>query len=159
MIRWHALSEARRLDRLSYRAAPLSTTSVDVAERDGGAIGGYGGQPITGWGLLTTKERQVAELTVRGLKTAVIGLTLGMAESTVKTHLKHIFAKVGVSNRVQTQRVGSCSKRSLMPTSISSGRPLHRRSSPVLRPPTLPSTAPREVCSVDRIYSYMRQNT
>jgi DNA-binding NarL/FixJ family response regulator len=58
-------------------------------------------RPTTARGALTAREWQVAELAVQGVKTAAIALNVGIAEGTVKAHLKHIFAKVGVRNRLE----------------------------------------------------------
>lgn len=53
------------------------------------------------WEPLTPKERQVAKLAAQGLKTAAIALNLHVTEGTVKTHLRRVFAKLGVRNRAQ----------------------------------------------------------
>jgi DNA-binding CsgD family transcriptional regulator len=50
---------------------------------------------------LTRRERDVAELTAQGLPDKVIAQRLGIAFPTVRTHVTHIFEKLGVSNRVQ----------------------------------------------------------
>jgi DNA-binding CsgD family transcriptional regulator len=50
---------------------------------------------------LTTREADVAELVGRGATNAEIARTLHLSEATVKTHLSHIYAKVGVTSRTQ----------------------------------------------------------
>lgn len=50
---------------------------------------------------LTRRERQVLELVSGGHTNAQIAQKLSVGEETVKTHLKHAFDKLGVSNRTQ----------------------------------------------------------
>lgn len=50
---------------------------------------------------LSRREEEVLELLGAGLPNAVIGRRLGLTEKTVKNHLNHIFAKLGVRNRTE----------------------------------------------------------
>jgi len=50
---------------------------------------------------LTDRERDVALAVARGASNAQIAAELFMSVATVKVHLGHVFAKLGVSNRVQ----------------------------------------------------------
>jgi two-component system, NarL family, response regulator LiaR len=50
---------------------------------------------------LTRREREVLELIVRGRSNKRIALELGIAEKTVKTHVGHMLAKLGVADRTQ----------------------------------------------------------
>ena len=51
--------------------------------------------------LLTERESRVLELVARGWSNRRISLELSISEFTVRTHVSHIFDKLGVSNRVE----------------------------------------------------------
>jgi NarL family two-component system response regulator LiaR len=50
---------------------------------------------------LTPREREVLELIGRGMSNKRIARELGVAEKTVKTHVGHVLAKLGVADRTQ----------------------------------------------------------
>ena len=56
------------------------------------------GDPID---RLTPREREVLVLIGRGFPNKRIALELGLSEKTVKTHVGHVLAKLGVSDRTQ----------------------------------------------------------
>ncbi len=62
---------------------------------------GARGRPSSGWASLTPTEREVVALAVEGLSNPEIGARLYMSRGTVKTHLAHIYAKLGVANRTE----------------------------------------------------------
>jgi DNA-binding CsgD family transcriptional regulator len=57
-------------------------------------------RPAGGWESLTATERQVALLVAQGLTNGAVARRLYMSPHTVNTHLRHVFAKLGVSKRV-----------------------------------------------------------
>ena len=62
-----------------------------------------GGQawPTTSTGELTSREGEVLALVAAGLPNKLIARHLGIAESTVKSHVKQVLRKIGVTNRTQ----------------------------------------------------------
>lgn len=50
---------------------------------------------------LTPREKQVVHLATQGFKNREIASALFISESTVKSHLRNVYSKLGVSNRVQ----------------------------------------------------------
>jgi DNA-binding NarL/FixJ family response regulator len=56
-----------------------------------------GDEPVT----LSARERQVLSLVANGSSNGQIGTELYIAESTVKTHLVHVFEKLGVDDRTR----------------------------------------------------------
>ena len=96
--------------------AALSSPGLAVAWSEGAALSvdqvvdyarrgrGRRGRPTSGWASLTPTERTMVELVVEGLSNAEIGTRMFVSIATVKSHLTHIFAKLGVSNRRQLTR-------------------------------------------------------
>jgi predicted ATPase/class 3 adenylate cyclase/DNA-binding CsgD family transcriptional regulator len=58
-------------------------------------------RPSAGWDSLTPTEVEVVRLVAEGLTNPQIGERLFVSRGTVKTHLAHVFAKVGVSTRAE----------------------------------------------------------
>jgi len=58
-------------------------------------------RPSTGWLSLTPTEHEVVTLVADGLRNSDIAARLFMGAGTVKTHLAHIFTKLGIKNRAE----------------------------------------------------------
>ncbi len=63
------------------------------------------GRPSTGWDSLTRAERQVTALVGEGLSNRRIAERLFISVGTVKAHLSHVFAKLGISERGELREV------------------------------------------------------
>lgn len=122
-----ALAECERLG-IRQTFAPFDRRCADAAERARAALGreafdeacaagaklsldeavayalrarGDRRRPSTGWDSLTPTELQVIELVRSGRTNREVADQLLMGIETVKTHLSHVFTKLGVSNRSQ----------------------------------------------------------
>jgi len=51
--------------------------------------------------LLSPRERQLAQLLLRGHSTVSVALQLGIAPTTVKTHRKNLYAKLGIATQFE----------------------------------------------------------
>ena len=82
----------------AVRLAAQGEALIDptVAARLVDSLGDEGGEPG-----LTPREREVLDLIGRGSANKRIALELGISEKTVKTHVGHVLAKLGVSDRTQ----------------------------------------------------------
>jgi DNA-binding CsgD family transcriptional regulator len=58
-------------------------------------------RPESGWESLTPVEISVAALAAEGLTNPEISGRLFISRGTVKYHLSHIYAKLGIKNRLQ----------------------------------------------------------
>ena len=58
-------------------------------------------RPASGWDSLTDTERAVSVLVAEGLTNNAVARRLYISPHTVNTHLRHVFAKLGLSNRVE----------------------------------------------------------
>jgi DNA-binding CsgD family transcriptional regulator len=91
--------------------AELGVDAAEVAMREGRALDwhdavayarrarGERKRPRHGWESLTPTEEQVVALVAEGLTNPQIAERMLIARSTVKTHLDHVFAKLGIASR------------------------------------------------------------
>ena len=82
---------------LLCRGLPEGRQADGVPERFGR---GSTNRPVSGWESLTATERAVSHLVAEGLTNGAVARQLYVSPHTVNTHLRHAFAKLGVSNRV-----------------------------------------------------------
>ncbi len=84
-----------------FREAWREGAETDLNSLVAGLTRGRGprDRPQTGWASLTPTEIEVTRLVRDGLSNPQIATRLYMSRSTVKTHLAHAYAKVGVANR------------------------------------------------------------
>jgi NarL family two-component system response regulator LiaR len=94
-------SELARAIRLAH--AGQAIIDPEVAARLVRALSDRGSSGLTPADTehLTGREKQVLELIVGGRSNKRIALELGIAEKTVKAHVGHLLAKLGVSDRTQ----------------------------------------------------------
>ncbi|MFD3585780.1 AAA family ATPase [Streptomyces sp. NPDC058683] len=78
-----------RLRRLGVRSGPVRTHTAGPQ----------------GWEDLTESERRLIPLVVGGLTNRAIADRLYVSVHTVNTHMKHIFAKLGINSRVELTRL------------------------------------------------------
>ena len=58
-------------------------------------------RPTSGWDSLTPMELDVVRLVAEGLGNKEIGARLFISPRTVQSHLTHVYAKLGITSRVQ----------------------------------------------------------
>ena len=111
-IRWPLDQPAYDADLAQLRAA-LGDDPFDRAWSEGTALSleeaasyasrarGERKRPRTGWAALTPTELEVAALAGQGLTNPEIGQRMFISAGTVRIHLSHIYAKLGIANRAQ----------------------------------------------------------
>jgi DNA-binding CsgD family transcriptional regulator len=97
--------ERNELDRAWDEGADLSTNEVIAY-----ALRGHTGRkrPVSGWTSLTPTECDVVRLVTEGLTNSAVAARLFVSPRTVQTHLTHIYAKLGVTSRVQLAQEAAC---------------------------------------------------
>jgi DNA-binding CsgD family transcriptional regulator len=94
---------AEALERYEHAGADAWARRVRAQLRPLGARPGARGsrhRPAHGWESLTATERAVSLLVAEGLTNGAVARRLYVSPHTVNTHLRHVFAKLGVSTRV-----------------------------------------------------------
>ena len=93
----HALGEDPFTQARDQGQALALDDAVTYATRKGGGRK----RPATGWASLTPAELDVVRLAGQGLRNEAIARRLFIAPGTVKVHLTHIFAKLGITTRAE----------------------------------------------------------
>jgi DNA-binding CsgD family transcriptional regulator len=99
-----AASQARRIlgdDRFTQAWEQGQELTLDDAVAHAARKGGGRKRPATGWASLTPAELEVVRLVSEGLRNDAIAQRLFIAPGTVKVHLSHIFAKLGITTRAE----------------------------------------------------------
>jgi predicted ATPase/DNA-binding CsgD family transcriptional regulator len=99
-----AASQARRVlgeDLFTQARDEGQGLTLDDAVAYAARKGGGRKRPATGWASLTPAEREVVRLATEGLRNDAIARRLFIAPGTVKAHLTHVFAKLGITTRAE----------------------------------------------------------
>ncbi|CAM3436186.1 LuxR C-terminal-related transcriptional regulator [Occultella aeris] len=72
-------------------------------------------RPGTGWASLTPAELAVAQIAAQGRTNPDIARELVVSRATVKTHLYHVFAKLGIGNRTELAAIAHSQSRLPIP--------------------------------------------
>ena len=94
-------SEGTSFDR---ECASTASLSLDEALEWARRARGERGRPTTGWDSLTPTELRVVELAAEGLSNPKIAERMFVSAGTIKTHLAHVYVKLGLSNRTEVAR-------------------------------------------------------
>jgi predicted ATPase/DNA-binding CsgD family transcriptional regulator len=99
-----AASHARDVlgeDRFTQAWDEGQALTLDDAVAYAARKGGGRKRPAVGWASLTPAELEVVRLVSEGLRNEAIARRLFIAPGTVKVHLSHIFAKLGITTRTE----------------------------------------------------------
>jgi DNA-binding NarL/FixJ family response regulator len=89
------------LDPVVQQQLLAAATARPPLASQGEEAGGQAGPPATLPDDLTPREAEVLTLIAGGLSNREIAAKLFVSEATVKTHINHVFSKIGVRDRAQ----------------------------------------------------------
>jgi DNA-binding CsgD family transcriptional regulator len=94
-------ADAGRSGHQESRVVAKAAPAADIVAAIASVAGREGPRPVRPSGLdaLTPREAEVLGLVARGLTNDEIHVLLDLSLETVRTHLKHIYAKCGVTDR------------------------------------------------------------
>jgi DNA-binding CsgD family transcriptional regulator len=96
-----ALRQAMSEDDFASVWAEGAALSVDEAVAYAQRRRGQRKRPTSGWASLTPTEHDVVRFLCKGLANKDIASRLFISPRTVQTHLTHVYAKLGLTSRVQ----------------------------------------------------------
>ena len=102
-----AAGAALGADGLASASADGAGLSLDEAVAYAQRGRGEHASAAHGWASLSPVERQVVDLASHGLNNPNIARELFISRNTVKAHLSHAYAKLGVSNRIELTRLAA----------------------------------------------------
>jgi predicted ATPase/DNA-binding CsgD family transcriptional regulator len=88
-------------ERFAAARAEGAELTLDAAVAHAARSRGPRRRAASGWASLTPAEEQVVALVTEGLPNPEIARRLFVSRATVKTHLSHIYAKLGMANRTE----------------------------------------------------------
>lgn len=94
LIKPHFCNAMKNLRRGASRADPKMTSSIELIEADGLSVGKL--KSIYG---LTTREAEIALEIAHGRTDQEIADTLSVSYSTIRTHINHVYEKLGIRSR------------------------------------------------------------
>ena len=94
-------AEQAELDELALAAPGEEPMALDDVVAFVRRTRGTRGRPSTGWASLTPTELEVVRLAAEGCTNPEIATRLFMSRGTVKAHLAHVYAKLGITNRTE----------------------------------------------------------
>jgi HD-GYP domain-containing protein (c-di-GMP phosphodiesterase class II) len=94
-----ALKPEEALDLMRRRQGRFSPAALEALAAVQGLASGQEAHRGTGPRGLTDREVEVLRLIARGYDRRQVAETLHISEGTVRSHLEHIYGKIGVSNR------------------------------------------------------------
>jgi predicted ATPase/class 3 adenylate cyclase/DNA-binding CsgD family transcriptional regulator len=112
MVRFKVLQAGHESSVAALRAA-MDEADFDAAWAEGAALSteeaiayarrgrGERKRPSSGWASLTPAEHEVVRLVCEGLANKDIATRLFVSPKTVQAHLSHVYAKLGLTSRVQ----------------------------------------------------------
>ncbi len=89
------------LDPVVQEQLLAAATARAAPTPQGAEAGGQARPPAMLPDELTPREAEVLSLIARGLSNHEIGMELFVSEATVKSHINHLFAKIGARDRAQ----------------------------------------------------------
>jgi predicted ATPase/class 3 adenylate cyclase/DNA-binding CsgD family transcriptional regulator len=109
---WRWPARAAMVTALVADHGPLPEVVLSLDEAIALAQRSRGGRrrPTTGWLSLTPVEIEVSRLVAIGMSNASIAERLIMSPNTVKSHLSHIFSKLGIAKRAELATLAAVNK-------------------------------------------------